>query len=47
MIKEKDFLKRQEAEKKLSKVPQTKVVKRFWGNATRLEHRNVGGKKTK
>ncbi len=27
--------------------PRAKTVTRFWGLATRLEHRNVGGKKSK
>lgn len=43
----KDFQKFLQKEKKLSKVPRTKAVKRFWGNATRLEHSNVSGKKSR
>ena len=31
-------------EKRTFKTPQNKSVKRFWGNATRLEHSNVRNK---
>jgi|GEM_PF-4452275 len=47
MSKEKDFQKLLKNEKRLSKAPQSKQVKRFWGNATRFEHSNVSGKKSK
>ena len=43
----KKFKKVLEQEKRLSKIPKDQSVKRFWGNATRLENRNVSGKKSK
>ncbi len=33
--------------KNIWKAPKPKTVNRFWGNAARLEHKNVSGKKGK
>jgi len=42
-----NFSKLNQNRRKNWKAPKVKAVKRFWGNATRLEHRNVSGKKSK
>lgn len=44
---EKDYSKRYAKNKMAYKTPKAKNVNRFWGNATRLEFRNVSGKKGK
>jgi len=43
----KKYPKKSEQTKKASSPNLSKKVSRFWGNATRLEHRNVVGKKGK
>lgn len=43
----KEFQKSLQKNKNNWKSPKSKTVNRFWGNATRLEHRNVSGKKSK
>lgn len=42
-----NFSKLNQKNKKNRKAPKPKTVNRFWGNATRLEHSNVSGKKSK
>jgi len=43
----KEFQKQSQNNKKGYKYNRPKTVNRFWGLATRMEHRNVGGKKSK
>ena len=42
-----NFSKLNKKNKNVWKAPKPKTVTRFWGNATRLEQRNVIGKKGK
>jgi len=42
-----NFTKSNQYTKKIGKILKSKTINRFWGNATRLEHRNVSGKKNK
>lgn len=42
-----NFSKLNKKNKNVWKAPKSKTINRFWGNAARLEHRNVSGKKGK